>query len=567
MAVVAVTWASSRTMRWFEQQSLRRQMGAVARVLAAQLADEALDQPGPGVSARCEKADRASGLRVTVILPDGTVAGDSRRDPAAMDNHGDRPEVRAALRGADGEDRHFSVTVRRWMQYVAVPIHSGNAVRGVVRVSIELEQVTAAERALRGKLFGGSVVVMLMAWLASLVVARGITRPLAAVDEGVRALAAGDLGRRLPGLSIQELDDLSTTVNRMSMQLRERIDTVTRQRDEQEALVSCMAEGVLAVDQARRVIALNRAGEALFGLREAEIKGRSVVEVIRNADLQLLIEKTLASDAQVEGELFIPDGERFLQVNGRLLRGPTEGPRGAVLVMNDVTRLRRLEGVRRDFVANVSHELKTPITSIKGFADTLLDGTHDPETSQRFLEKIAKQADRLHALIEDILSLSRIEHATEREAIDLSPGPVGPVLQAAVRTCQAAAAARGTKLSLACPNDVTAKIHAEMLETAVVNLIDNAIKYGGENQTVSIRAERREAGCQIEVQDEGPGILRQHWDRLFERFYRVDQGRSRSQGGTGLGLAIVKHIALVHGGQVAVTSEMGKGSTFTITLP
>lgn len=567
ITLVAATWAGQFTLRWYEGQQLRTRLGTVARVIAGQLADAPLAPDNPALQEVCDTADRASKLRITLVRADGTVVGDSRADPARMDNHGDRQEIRAALRGQDGENRHFSVTVHRWMVYVAVPIRGGEGVRGAVRVSIELAEVSAAERDLRRKLIAGAFGVALMALIASLVVARGLSRPLAAVDEGVRALATGDLRHRLPALEIREFDELSRTVNRMAEQLHERIETVTRQRDEQEALVTCMSEGVLAVDREKRIIALNRAGELLFGLREAEVRGRPVVEVIRNADLQSVIDRTLASDDKVGGEIFVPDGERFLQVNGRQLRGPANGPRGAVLVMNDVTRLRRLERIRRDFVANVSHELRTPITSIKGFADTLLDGEHDPEMARRFLDKIARQADRLHALIEDILALSRLEHDAEREAVVLEPGPILGVLQAAARACQAAAAARNMRLEVACDGSVTAAINPALLETAVTNLVDNAVKYGGENQTVQLSAERTAAGCTIRVVDQGPGIPSAHWDRLFERFYRVDQGRSRSQGGTGLGLSIVKHIALAHGGQVGVTSEMGKGSTFTIVLP
>ncbi len=566
VCIAAITWANNRTIHSSEHARQRDQMAAVARVIATRL------EEAPGLSSLpiqdiCRAADKAAGLRVTVVIPDGTVVGDSRADPARMDNHSDRPEVAAALRGELGEGRHFSTTVRRDMFYVAVPVQQGQAVLGAVRVALEMERISAMEHALHGKLTASFLLIALVSIVASFVVARGISRPLARVEEGLRALAAGDLQRRLPRQSIREFDALGTTINRMADQLRERIDVVTRQKGEQEALVTCMAEGVLAVDREKHVLTLNRAAEAVFGVREADVKGRSVVEVIRNADLLRLVETTLANAGQVDGEVFVPDGERFLQVTGRLLRGPENGPRGAVLVMNDVTRLRRLERMRRDFVANVSHELKTPITSIRGFADTLLDGEHDPETAKRFLEKIAKQAERLHTLIEDILALSRVEHASERGEIELTPGTLAPVLDGAVRACQSAAAERGNTVEIQCAGDLTARINAPLLETAVINLVDNAIKYGGEFQTIRVKAERGVEGCVIQVADEGPGILKAHWERLFERFYRVDQGRSRSQGGTGLGLAIVKHVALAHGGQVRVHSEMGKGSVFSILLP
>lgn len=567
VSVGALTWVSSRTMRAYQLSRTRESMFTVARVVAARIVDTPSALEIQDLMPFYLSVDRASGYRLTVVRPDGVVVGDSRGDVPRMENHGSRPEVREALAGRDGQDIHFSPTLHRKMLYVAVPVRDPVSVIGVVRASIELEQYGAPDRGLRGHLLWAAVITGLLAVFMSVAVARGIARPIEGVARGVRQLAAGDLEKRLPELSIREFDELSATVNGMARQLSERIDTVTRQRDEQEALFACMAEGVLAVDRERRIIALNRAGESLFGVAEADVRGRNVAEAIRNADLHRLIDDTLAGQGRMDGELFIPDGQRFIQVSGRLLRGPSNGPRGAVLVMNDVTRMRRLESMRRDFVANVSHELKTPITAIKGFADTLLDGEHEPKTTQRFMEKIARQANRLNTLIEDILALSRVEHATEKGEVDLARGALAPVLRSAVRSCQSAAGERGSRVQLTCADDLAASINGRLLETAVTNLIDNAIKYGNEHQVIQVQAERDGGGCRIEVRDEGPGIPKAHWDRLFERFYRVDSGRSRSQGGTGLGLAIVKHVALAHGGSVSVAGEPGKGSTFTIRLP
>jgi two-component system phosphate regulon sensor histidine kinase PhoR len=240
---------------------------------------------------------------------------------------------------------------------------------------------------------------------------------------------------------------------------------------------------------------------------------------------------------------------------------------GVVVVLNDVTRLRKLENTRREFVANVAHELKTPITSIKGFVETLLDGAYrEPENNLKFLQILARQADRLHAIIEDLLTLSRIEEEAEQGKIFLSSGRLSRVLQGALRICESRAQEKSISLSLTCSEDLKAQINAPLLEQAVVNLVDNAIKYSAPGSTVQVKAEPQPSEVVIQVSDQGCGIAPEHLSRLFERFYRVDAGRSRKIGGTGLGLAIVKHIAQAHGGRATVDSSSGQGSTFSIHL-
>jgi two-component system phosphate regulon sensor histidine kinase PhoR len=257
-----------------------------------------------------------------------------------------------------------------------------------------------------------------------------------------------------------------------------------------------------------------------------------------------------------------------LQVRGTSLSGSQGEAVGAVIVLNDVTHLRRLENIRRDFVANVSHELKTPITSIKGFVETLLDGALDNrEDAERFLKIVAKQADRLNSIIEDLLSLAKIEQSVEAADVQLEPSRLADVLQSAIDECGPKAAARGITMRLACADEILADVNPPLIEQAAMNLLDNALKYSEEGSEVLVEVVRRPAEIAIQVHDQGCGIEAEHLDRLFERFYRVDKARSRKLGGTGLGLSIVKHIVHVHGGHVTVESAPGKGSTFTIHLP
>jgi len=343
---------------------------------------------------------------------------------------------------------------------------------------------------------------------------------------------------------------------------------ITRQRDEENALLSCMTEAVIAVNMERCVIKMNDSARTLLDIGNGRKGPAPIAEVIRNADLLKIVDMTLSSDEPIEGDIYIPERERHLQAHGTALHDSDGTHVGAVIAINDVTRLRRLATMRRDFVANVSHELKTPITSIKGFAETLVEevSPDDPQLL-RFLEIINRQADRLQSIVEDLLALADIEHCTEQESIEFTVGPVGRLVENAVGACQSAAADRSITLSVDCAGDMSVRMNPQLLEQAVTNLIDNAIKYSFEDTVVNVSAKPAGTDVAISVTDEGPGIARKHLPRLFERFYRVDKSRSRKLGGTGLGLAICNRVTMAHGGRVQVESELGKGSTFTIYLP
>jgi two-component system phosphate regulon sensor histidine kinase PhoR len=312
---------------------------------------------------------------------------------------------------------------------------------------------------------------------------------------------------------------------------------------------------------------LNDAARRQLDMHVSASEGTRIGEVTRYPELLSLIDASERTDDPVEREMVA--GESVLNMRATGLKDTSDRRIGTLVVLSDVTLLRKLETVRQDFVANVSHELRTPITSVKGFAETLLDGAmKDPETAERFLKIIVRQSIQLESIIRDLLELSRLEQ-NSAQTLDRQQTPVAGILKNALELCQGRAADRGVKLSLACEEGLTAVVHAGLMEQAVVNLIDNAIKYGttSENARVDVEAVREASCVRISVRDFGNGIEHKHLDRLFERFYRVDKGRSRELGGTGLGLAIVKHIVLIHKGTVDVESELGKGATFTIRLP
>jgi two-component system phosphate regulon sensor histidine kinase PhoR len=418
-------------------------------------------------------------------------------------------------------------------------------------------------------LLAGGFVFAAAILLASLWTARRLQRSLQSLAEGVQRLAADDLSYRVYAADYCETRRLADALNRLAERLEIRMAAITSQQHEQEAMLTSMGEGVLAVDHEGTILNLNETCAKLLGQDPVRLRGRRFHEAIRKPDLLAVIELALAEQSPVERDVRIVGAEdRWLHAHGTTLYDAQRRQIGALLVLHDVTRLRRLENVRRDFVANVSHELRTPITSIKGFVETLLDGAMDePETSARFLRIVLRQINRLNAIIEDLLILSRIEKGSDEATIELGEDRVAEVLRAAIEMCEKQAQDKHVTLSLECDPELVARINAHLVEQAVVNLVGNAIKYSEAGSRVEVTACRRDAEVLIAVKDQGCGIEAKHLPRLFERFYRVDKARSRELGGTGLGLAIVKHIALAHRGSIDVQSTIGSGSVFTLRLP
>jgi len=417
----------------------------------------------------------------------------------------------------------------------------------------------------------GALAGLTIGCLLAIVAAYLAARPLRQIFDELRLaaddVAAGRYQRRILAPDIAEAAALAEAMTRSAAETGRRLDGAQRLNHEQEAVLAGMAEGVLAVDGERRVITLNRSAARLLGVLPTESIGRSLQEVIRNPELLRQVEQLLTTHVPFEGDLVLRHAdERTLQIRGTLLKDSHGRSFGAVFVLNDVTRLRRLENMRRDFAANVSHELRTPITSIKGFVETILDGA-TPEDADRFLRIVARQADRLEAIIDDLLSLSKIEKEAEASDIVLAPARLLEIVGAASHDCELRAAERNVHIEIEGDPAAEARVNPLLLQQAVRNLLENAVKYSDPGSTVRVVVQASPEETRISVVDHGCGIAPEHHDRLFERFYRVDRARSRKLGGTGLGLAIVKHIVLAHRGQVTVDSDLGKGSTFTIHLP
>lgn len=567
---LAVAWQVSRLMVAAHTEQIRTQLASSSALLEGSLGDILASEDRSEIDALAHRLGEQSGLRVTVLAADGVVLGESDGNAAVMDNHATRPEVIEAVQTGSGTAVRYSDTIEAEMMYLARAVRRDGQLIGVVRTGITLEALKVARRELRGQSVAMVAVIAGMTMLCGFWVTRRVTRPLEELELLAGDYARGDIAsRRAVGGSVVEVQRVADAMRRMAVELDRRISALVAERNEQEAVLSSMVEGVLAFDASERVMTINAAAARLLGVQADQATGRTIHEVARNADLQRFVGETLAARGALERDISLyGDDSRYLQAHGAPVRDASGERIGAVVVLNDVTRLRRLETVRRDFVANVSHELKTPVTSIKGFLETLLAGAIDDQANaRRFLEIIARQADRLGAIIEDLLLLSRIDEESEHPTIEKIPTPVAPVVRGAIDVCRLKAEQKDVSLIVRCEPDLKARLNGAMVEQALVNLVDNAVKYSAPGAEVEVHAARDGEQLAIRVVDHGAGIEAEHLPRLFERFYRVDKARSRAVGGTGLGLAIVKHIAQSQGGTVEVESRPGSGSTFTLRFP
>lgn len=574
LAMGLVIWYGGAAIKDFYETSLYNRLKLISRVFATEMVDDLNQEDYDTIQRVCQKLSKLKDehLRMTVILPGGRVVGDSWK--LSKENHANRPEIQKAMRGEVGVGIRTSATVQQSLMYVAVPVYqkgqrNGQPI-GVVRASMPLSGIQEGLGQLRSYMAFGLTAVVALVTAVSFFFSRRISGPLEELEQGAQRLAQGEFQHRLPHSEIREINDLADAMNRMAEQWADRVNTILRQQNELDAMLSSMSEGVLAVDRQGSILLLNDSANTLLGVKVEENKGRNVAEVIRKEDLLRFIDMTSTSDCPVEGEVRLhTPTERVLRAHGTTLRDAEDQPIGAMVVLHDITQLRRLENVRRDFVANVSHELRTPITSIKGFVETLLDGAlNDHENAERFLDIIARHVDRLDRIIEDLLLLSRVELEPEVSLTETSPiGPISEVARSAIELCQKTAEDNNMTFEHEMDATLNARMNSRLLEQAIVNLIDNAVKYSEAETAIKIRVYRDEDEGVIEVIDEGRGIETKHLSRLFERFYRIDKSRSRQLGGTGLGLAIVKHITIAHGGRIDVKSQVGEGSTFSIRLP
>ena len=499
---------------------------------------------GRGIEAEVLDATRRELDRGTVLLQElvraSVVRADSREEPARMDDHSDRPEVVAARATGEGVSTRVSATVGTRMMYVARRADSGGH---IVRASLPLDEIDERQARLRHTVVLGALLAAAVALLISIPLSRTFTAPFVKMSEAARAIAAGDYGGRIGVDRPDEIGAFVHSFNVMAGTLQERIETLTEERNRVLAVLGGMVEGVVAVDGRERVIHMNEPAAQILGADPRDSLGRALGTVTRVREIRDVLSDTLQSGVPRSREIHLPDGNgtRMLEVHSAPIHGAVREGVGALVVLHDVTELRRLESVRRDFVANVSHELKTPLTVVRATVETMLeDADMDPGVRTRFLRKLRSQSDRLTSIVTDLLSLARIESGSEQP--ELEPLDLRDPVRESFRALGPAAEAKGLRMAVELPDDrISIRGDRPSLRLALDNLLDNAVKYTPSGGEVALRVRTGEREAVVEVRDTGIGIEPQHGERIFERFYRVDKARSRDLGGTGLGLSIVRH--------------------------
>ena len=526
--------------------------------------------PDPEFDERIQRLSEDIGLRLTVIREDGVVLAESALAAEAMDNHGNRPEIQAAREHGEGTSIRFSISTRQRQMYHVVRLDSDRGVLGYARIASPMATIDRRLTRLRLQVIVGAALVALITLVFGFYFSRNLTRALRSMSSAARSIARGNYRERVEVTTSDEVGQLAGAFNSMAMDLEQRIETLLRERNKVVTILAGMVEGVVAIDTRGRVIHMNEAAGKMLDAPYRDAEGVYFWEVLSVRPVSDLLQLTLADEIERRQEVQLESAgaPRLVELHCSPLRQGSGELGGAVAILHEVTRMRQLEVMRRDFVANVSHELKTPLTAIRGLVETLLDGPEiELPLRQRFLEKMQKQVSRLSALVLDLLSLARVESQVgagrDRRRFDI---------RECVLDCHrhaiAAAEKKGVDLSMRV-TDESAQILGddESVKQIVDNLLQNAIRYTEEGGQVWLRVDSGEEGVVIEVEDSGIGIGEEHIDRIFERFYRIDKARSRAMGSTGLGLSIVKHLVAGLGGTIDVRSRVGEGSTFRVVLP
>jgi two-component system phosphate regulon sensor histidine kinase PhoR len=529
-----------------------------------------------------------SGARVTVIDHTGVVLDDSAHDPETMENHSNRPEIRQAFATGMGQSVRHSATLGRDLVYRAIRYQPTAGPPVVIRMALPLAQIDVALSELRKRLLAASLLILILGSVVSFAVSRAFAARIERLKDFSRRVAQGDF-RLLPAERPRdELADLADALNETAAQMDRTIRSLSGERNRSSAILRSMVEGVGVIDAQERFVFSNRAFSEILSLDTSAIEGRPVIEAVRNSDLLGLIRRALRGEEGVRGDITMgiiqqrsfsvtaapvyvaeasqPGGSPGISA-GEAPATPEATPSGAVVVLHDLTELRRLERVRQDFVANVSHEFKTPLTAIQGFAETLLAGAlDDPKNNRRFLEIIRDHAARLARLTDDLLKLARIEAG--KLEIEFSPVNIIQLIERCAETTLLKASQKQIALEIDLPPGLPAvRGDASLLRDVLQNLLDNAIQYTPPGGRIRVNAAAGAREAVITVADTGIGIPLADQERIFERFYRVDAARSREAGGTGLGLSIAKHIVEAHGGRIWVESEVGVGSKFSFSIP
>lgn len=556
-----------RTMKQTLLDDMEGELLVKARILEPILLSLLQKKDFHGMNRLCREAGAVSGVRFTLVLPSGEVLADSEADPSGMENHGNRVEIVRALSGETFACTRYSETLGKSLMYLAIPIEDSGSPKGILRASFSVSAIEDTVSRAGNRILLFSIFLFILAGVLFFRIFHSLVRPVHSLEEGARSFARGELKSKISSSSIREMAVLAEAMNDMAAQLDLRIQSEVRGKNELEALLASMREGVIALDADRRILRINPAASDMFGVVPEKVLSRDLAEGFRNRDFLNFVDRALLEKKPMDADIFFPlHGERIVEVHASPM-GDGEKVIGAVLVLHEVTRIRKLETMRRDFVANVSHEIRTPLTSVLGFVETLMEEREmEPEERKRFLSIINRNVKRLVALVADLLQISALEDEGNRK-IAMTSQEIGPVLLSAINTCHSLSMEKKIRITADFDGSLAFPMDAALMEQAVLNLLENALKYSPEESSVQVRAEERENDFRILVADQGIGIAKEHLPRLAERFYRVDRARSRKLGGTGLGLAIVKHIMSLHRGSLEVESSPNEGSAFFLVFP
>jgi len=541
--------------------TLRAQLTDQARLIgdisAPYFAGNQTDSP----DALAKRMGEQIGARITIINKDGVVLGDSEEDPATMDNHANRPEVIEALSQGTGSSIRYSATLGYSMIYVAVPITSNGGVVGVARVALSLAQIDKSLQHLNNVIIVGAVIAAVIAILLAFQMLRITTEPVKKLTQLSKKMAQGELDQEIQITSRDEVGELARAFNQMAVRLKEMVALLTNERDRMATILSNIDDAILMVDGDSKITTMNRAAENIFQISEKKALGHTFIEIVRDHELNELLQHCRSTGKQQTGAVEIKLKKQFLSA----IATPLPGDGGCLVHIQDLTELRRLEIIRQDFISNISHELRTPIASVKALAETLNEGAiEDPSVAKDFLSRINVEVDKLAQMVQELGELSRIESG--EAPLQKKPVNIAGAIEHAVDRLRAQADRAGLNFDFVIPSTLP-KVMADeaRVEQVLVNIIHNAIKFTPSGGRISISANARDNDIIISVKDTGVGIPADDLPRIFERFYKAD--KSRSGGGTGLGLAIAKHIVEAHGGRIWAESTEGRGSTFNFTLP
>lgn len=569
--LLAVDFLAERALRTSYENDSYQQLKAIARVMRL--------RPIPLISASPQTPEEeaalhtwvaanasSSGVRITVITAEGRVLADSQSEIETMESHAGRPEVRDALQKGEGRSIRDSVSVKNQLIYYAVRENLPGNVPIVLRLALPMEGFSEPLWQFRRRFWVWLLLIFLMSGAVAMWMSRSYTVRIERLREFSRRVAEGDFRPLSPDGTGDTLEALGASLNQTAARLDRTIRTLTEERNLSAAILGSMVEGVAVVNGAERLVFANPSFAGILGLDVPPVSGSSLLEVVRQTELIAAVRRVLAGETRVEAEIATGTLRQhfFAATVASVRAGETSG---AVIVLHDITELRKLERVRRDFVANVSHEFRTPLTAIQGFAETLIGGAvDDPQNRGRFLGIILEHSRRLARLTEDLLRLSQMD--AEQLELEIRPVSVAQLVESCYETAQRRASERGLSLSLSLPSQLpdVAGDHRRIQEV-LQNLLDNAIQYTLPGGKIVLNAEAQSGEVVFTVVDTGIGIPRADQPRIFERFYRVDVARSREAGGTGLGLSIAKHLVEAHGGRIWVESELGEGSKFHFSIP